>query len=69
MIIEYIETFEYYLCEMQNVQFAKAALRPGAGIMVNEILQKLVVLKVLRFAYYISLNCMSVIVLRISQIR
>jgi hypothetical protein len=27
------------------------------------------VLKVLLFAYYISLNCMSVILLRISQIR
>jgi hypothetical protein len=54
---------------MQNVQLAKAALRPGAGNMVNGILRKLVVLKVLLFAYYISLNCMSVILLRISQIR
>lgn len=31
---------------MQNVRLAKAALRPGAGNMVNGILRKLVTLKV-----------------------
>jgi len=35
------------LYEMQNVELAKVALRPGAGNMVNGILRKLVVLKVL----------------------
>lgn len=34
---------------MQNVELAKVALRPGAGNMVNGILRKLVVLKVLHF--------------------
>jgi len=37
------------LYEMQNVELAKVALRPGAGNMVNGILRKLVVLKVLLF--------------------
>lgn len=32
---------------LQNVRLAKAALRPGAGNMVNAILRKLVLLKVL----------------------
>lgn len=39
--------FVNLLCEMQNVSLAKAALRPGAGNMVNGILRKLVVLKVM----------------------
>ena len=34
---------------MQNVRLAKVALRPGAGNMVNAILRKLVLLKVLPF--------------------
>lgn len=41
-----LHCFSHLLCEMQNVQLAKAALRPGAGNMVNGILRKLVVLKV-----------------------
>lgn len=35
---------------LQNVRLAKAALRPGAGNMVNAILRKLVLLKVCFFS-------------------
>lgn len=41
--------FFFWFMVLQNVRLAKAALRPGAGNMVNAILRKLVLLKVLYF--------------------